>query len=873
MKTIDLHYDPYKMRTSMAVEGIDVCQDPSYSKFKLFIEQGTPLQTWIEPIPHLDWDGFVNELADPERNDAFQLLFSGRKIDLEDLQRAITLQNAKRAATARVQFAYEHIKVLDDKELAKNIEQVVKSLKSEQFKKLIQERRSATLQESYAQLDKNYALTKNSEFYIVLSGVYTCGKSTIINVLIRHDVLPTAAGTCTKATCRVRHDRSLGSKLSLTGYNSDGEKRKAILPTQVFESDADCAELFAQINADEEGKYAEVKMVEIGVNLSHLYPESVSDEQFTMVLIDTPGVDSSASSVDGQNGHAQIALDAISMDSKPMIILCAHAKKFEDKSIGEFMREILIHNKESNGGFNDRFLFLMNQCDSIQFNNQETIDAAKEAFVDYLTNCKKWNITEDESEVQELAKIAARFVPRVFLTSALAAWGIRDGVHECSRLVLRADPFRRSARNVVENFIGEVAEYDNQNFFLSRHCDLPQHHKDAIESQFQAALEADDLDVAAELQTGIISLELAIKDYIARYAYPLKVRALLKTFEDILKDVQSYTEATLKEMTAAEEKLGNKEGEKGGAEGDRDELEKSIRALQDAKENANKQMRNLEGIKFDTVALERAKTKLRSAIEADGKIAALRRSPIVHTGARDRTAVLKEIEELVAHINGVFDKALQSTNGVLQDIKANHDKQIEQIFKTLKEIVQAVQSSGLLKEGAFEFKNSAAWTMHFEAIDSEQFVEKMKKKVVDKTVQSKQVLNAKREQMLQSMNPFKWIGAAFAKKYVTTTSVTAGHYDASEITKDINTYLKSLEVQSQKMEGMFEADLNGSKKLTRDLIGTLLDELNHFQQDIEGVRKRIRILSRDVNALKAEIAACKMRLAWLECLEEKIMEV
>lgn len=99
------------------------------------------------------------------------------------------------------------------------------------------------------------------------------------------------------------------------------------------------------------------------VDLSHLYPRSVSEDKFTIVLIDTPGMDSAQSSEDGINKHAEIALDAISMESKPMIILCVDGQKYEDTSIGEFMREIIAQAKEEGSGFNDRFLFLMNKSD------------------------------------------------------------------------------------------------------------------------------------------------------------------------------------------------------------------------------------------------------------------------------------------------------------------------------------------------------------------------------------------------------------------------------------------------------------------------------------------------------------------------------
>ena len=50
MKTLEISYNPYKMTTTMLIDGVDVCKDSHYDKFKEFIENKIPLQTWIEPI-------------------------------------------------------------------------------------------------------------------------------------------------------------------------------------------------------------------------------------------------------------------------------------------------------------------------------------------------------------------------------------------------------------------------------------------------------------------------------------------------------------------------------------------------------------------------------------------------------------------------------------------------------------------------------------------------------------------------------------------------------------------------------------------------------------------------------------------------------
>lgn len=110
MKTIEISYNPYKMITKMLINQVDVCRNQSYEKFKDFIENEIPLQTWIEPIEYRDWAGFVNEISDPETNDEVKVIFSGRKIDFDDLKRAIADQNEDRSEETRVRYGEEYRK-------------------------------------------------------------------------------------------------------------------------------------------------------------------------------------------------------------------------------------------------------------------------------------------------------------------------------------------------------------------------------------------------------------------------------------------------------------------------------------------------------------------------------------------------------------------------------------------------------------------------------------------------------------------------------------------------------------------------------------------------------------------------------------------
>ena len=873
MTNVEISYNPYKMITTMSIDGVDVCKDRNYDKFREFIDNKIPLQTWIEPIPYKDWTGFVNEISDPEINDEVMVIFSGRIIDFEDLKRSIVDQNDERSSDTQVKYHFKHKKVLDDKVLSTNIESVVQELKSKRFHALVAQRTTEGLTQKYNALDNNYQIAKENVFYIVFAGVYSSGKSTLLNTLIRHDVLPTSTRTCTSKNCRIRHDRSLGKKLSLVCYN---EKEEVVVEKKIFDNDADCANAFLEIcpikESDSEDQYPDVSMMELGVDLSHLYPGSVSEDKFTIVLIDTPGMDSAQSSEDGLNKHAEIALDAISMESKPMIILCVDGQKYEDTSIGEFMREIIAQAKEDGSGFNDRFLFLMNKSDMIPYKQNEKPDDVRNAFAKYLTDDSKWNIKGDEEELQQLAEDASHFVPRVFMTAAAPALAITSNLTEIPEDEIDDDHYH--LREAYESFKKKVVgRRFPEKYYLSRYCDIPNYRKDEIEKEFDTAISDENDTRATELQCGLVSVESAIRDYIERYAYPIKVRDLLDTFEDILEDVSGFSSGVVADLRRLKKELGERNSERREASKAKESVEEKIAALKKAREKIDVQLERLDKIEFDSSSLKRAISEFRADIEDDSEIQFVRAHPKVMTGQKSRDAVMNEIAGRVDHIRGVFDTALRKTNHQLEIIKQKHDQQLFDIFNVLKDIVSTLENSGVFKQGEYSFKGSVLWKMSFENIDADSFASDIRKSVVDRTTKTKTTRNYKKDSWRSSWNPFKKLGSLFMSDTITETVSVDGYYKTTGLVQSLDTYLRNLQSESTAMENSFKAIMDGSKEKVRDLTKRLINEIQHFLDDIRRQEERIQALSNSMEDLQEEIEKSEATNVWLNTLAEKIMGV
>lgn len=872
---VEISYNPYKMKTSMMIDGIDVLDEKKgddYKKFRQMIERNTPLQTWIEPITYLDWKGIVNELIPEGQNEDVKIIFSGRDIDYQDLQRAVNVQNKERKVDPPAQFTFEHKAKLDDKVLAQNIDHIVEELKSDRFRALVQERNSETLRKKYEQLNDNYRKAKDTEFDIVFTGLYSAGKSTILNVLMHHTVLPTSDKTTTTKNCRICHNAALKQKISLTAYDKQG---KVVVPKQTFADDEQCAELFKRICPIDEKppiEYAAVDTIELGANLSHLYPESVSADKFKIVLIDTPGMNSAQSSKGGENFHEKIALEAVGMDTKPMVILCVGAKENESTAIGEFMQVIARQSKQDKGGFNDRFLFLMNKSDEPIYNNDESLDGLIKKFADYLTDSAKWG----KKETDDLEK-AADFVPRIFPVSALMEWAADDGAGDYSDEILDKDERRAAISDLFKSFRRKVKN-GKTNWHLASHCSgIPTYRREEVEAEFQQALDSESYDCAAKLQSGMCCVEMAIQDYIARYAYPIKVRALLETFQDILTDVDSVNQQYLEKLQEALREAGEKSTERKGVQEQKAELERKRAIIEEAEKDVEENKKKLAQIRFDSSRLNAAVAAFTREINNNGTVKkfmdSVRNDCKISTGQCSPDEVRRQVQEEMNTIDGVFSRALSNTNVTLRKLQGEYKAQLDQIFHFLTTTISDLKASGAFEASGYDFTKTVEWRTNFEYLDIDQFTTQVQKTIQDRTTTTKYVGNAQKVDWAMSWNPLKKLGSLFLPRTVAVPEAVDGYYKTDSIVKALSEYVVKLDEQTAAMTDAAQAFLSESKIKVSTLTNQLLAALRNFMCEINAREKQIEVLSDDLDDLTREIKVHQETCKWLNALKDSLQGV
>ncbi|MBQ8624552.1 MAG: dynamin family protein [Agathobacter sp.] len=692
MQKIRISYNPYKMKTVVLVNGTNVCETDDYLQFREFIETDTPLQTWAEPIPYKNWKGIINELATEECYDEIEILFDGRKIDYEDLMRACESANSKREIKLSITYKLEQ--EYSDAKLAQNIDVVMQTLLSEKFSDLVDEcGEDSQIAKDYKNLPTEYQQAKNKEFKIVFAGLYSSGKSTILNALIHRNILPTSDETCTSKTCRLKHDKRLKGKITLECFDEQGE---VVVQKETFDSDEACLARFWEITplGAKKSNPETIDTIEICLDLSHLYPTKEMEKEFNLVIVDTPGCNSSKTkgAETDIKQDIKIALDAINNGEKEMVVICADSQDYEDESLGVFLKAIneTAQDEDDRGDFNDRFLFVLNKCDVLKYSEQESVVAKKENFARYLMDTKRWGIEEKED--------SPKFIPKIFMVCAYIKFAVQMGVANFTDEEVDDDENKQNLQDAYESFYKKVVRRKNKNYFLASVCDIPEHRKVEFIQDFEAKIDDDNEDAATAIQSGMDCIESAIRDYIARYAYPFKVRDLMDTFDALLKAVNGMTEYEDERLQKRIDDMGKGISEREEVERAKEEQEKIKEKLVLLKKEVEKQKQRILEIFFDKNKFSQIRQDLDVEIENEPDVIKVRK--------QDNKYSKKEVDELAESIDRIFGTAFDKAISKFEALTLGYKNSLDDICTALKAIAEELESGDTYTFEGYSFSKS-----------------------------------------------------------------------------------------------------------------------------------------------------------------------
>lgn len=455
--------------------------------------------------------------------------FAGRRIDFESVQESLNAQNDNRGIGATLTYCDLEDEIIPDSQMKANIADVINLMLTREFEGIVKDSQSTALIEKYSKLKSTYDQIEAEEFRIVFTGTYSSGKSSTINALIGKNILPTASGTCTAKICKIIHtDFVKLQSFAKVQYDYKGKKREFICKDEL--------EVQERIKGAEEN----VDIIEVLTDLSNLYPQNV-ENGFNLVIIDTPGTDSATGNDTDKTAeesrrlqkksHLEITKEVLKSKQKEMVVLVSD-DKLEDDNIVELLDIIEESAEEDDGAFNDRFLFVMNMCDSLTYSNDgETL---QNYVKNYITNIKKVPNSKRTRNIVNPRVFPICSGPALAVVNGYTTRpGLSEGKTKKAELYGYYDEFCKkiyyydhaTLSNGFETYIDEIkSQYSNyHNYCLEEQSSVSEAVKRSYIKKLSGKL---NISERVMIHSGIPALASAIQDYIRSYAYPIKVRQL-----------------------------------------------------------------------------------------------------------------------------------------------------------------------------------------------------------------------------------------------------------------------------------------------------------------------------------------------------------
>jgi len=701
MRKVFIKYDPYEMRSTVIVDGKEVQKNKHCdSNLKRYLDTSIhmPIQSWIDPIDRDNWNGLLYTLCQMGDKDIV-IEFAGRKVDYDSVKLSLIAQNESRNCGAKLTFRDLADEIVPDSQMKTRISEVIDLMLTDQFKQIVSESESKELIKKYEQLEETYKEIEAEEFRIAFTGTYSSGKSSTINALLGRNFLPTASGTCTAKICRIIHS-IVKEGVAVVKYLPDTHKKEFLCKTD--------EEVQERIQCAQDS----VEVIEVYTDLSILYPESI-EKDFNLVIIDTPGTDSAAGNDTkkteensrrlSKKSHIEITKEVLKSKQKEMVVLISD-DKLEDDNIVELLNIIEESAEIDDGAFNDRFLFVMNMCDSLTYSNEgETLDNYIRNFV---ANIKK---VPNSNRTRNIVN------PRVFPITSGAALAIINGYTEEPSM---AEGMTKKAElyGYYEGFCKKVYYYGPQKLandfkqYIEQIKTLYPNYKNYCLEQKSSVSEAVKYQYTQELSgelpvpqrvlihTGVPALKSAIHDYIRSYAYPIKVRQLLNCFTDILEELVALNATKLEALETAKKYYSGAVSLREKTDQERQEEEKRKRQLQDAKERMEKVKEKIDGIKETITEINEIRSQFFTIKNG------------IASKVGGRTEVLKvEGDEIVRDISSNIDSLIGKIDETVRLVKNKKRAATVDLYQEFIGYIDELEKEGLMSDGRFSLQDTVAY--------------------------------------------------------------------------------------------------------------------------------------------------------------------
>lgn len=365
------------------------------------------------------------------------------------------------------------------------------------FEKMLRETPFAELKKD--DVKEMFEKALSNEFEMAVIATMSSGKSTLINAMLGRELLP-ARNEATTATIARIHDTDGADHFRGFGLDKAGKELGEYDPLDFH-------------SVDELNKNPETLRIEIYGDIV-----GIESRNLQLVLTDTPGPNNSQT-VEHRNHTYRL----IGSDYKPMILYVLNGTQLQTNDDALLLQSVANAMKSGGRQSQERFIFVLNKADEFDPQKGENLANQIEKTKKYL----------EEHEIKHA---------RVFPTASRMAKIIRQAQNKQPLTETEEDEILPNHTAFVKREWRHFSDY----------APLSSSMQNKQNEILKLAKENNDTYQEALIYTGVPAVELAISEYLAKYALPAKITEAVFAFKDKIDKLNLEAEETVKMKDNAE---------------------------------------------------------------------------------------------------------------------------------------------------------------------------------------------------------------------------------------------------------------------------------------------------------------------------------
>lgn len=318
MAKIIIKYNPYKLETTISINGHEIEKDSALSR----VVKNKRLQEWVGKFPKM----LVEELNCVD----FDIDFMGMDLDWDDFE--YSFRQAKEKSTIK-NIRLNFIEVESDEAINEKITQIFHDLQEgpvDDFRDI--------------KLIRAFESVNNSIFPINVIATMSSGKSTLINALLRKKLMPSKNEACTATI------------------------------TEILDNDENCFTAVAYDEADsivtkvDNLTYNDMSKFNDDEKITRIFAKGnipfLDSRSTALMLVDTPGPNNAQN-----QAHKNTTYRAINSDQNNLILYVLNGTQLSTNDDANLLTYVAEQIKKGGKMVRDRFLFVINKMDG--FNPEE----------------------------------------------------------------------------------------------------------------------------------------------------------------------------------------------------------------------------------------------------------------------------------------------------------------------------------------------------------------------------------------------------------------------------------------------------------------------------------------------------------------------